>query len=261
MTQFASLQVDTQRPLIATAIHHGHLMRNELLPYLAIDEATRLREEDPYTGCWTRIADTRVVMMRSRFEVDLNRPPEKAIYQQPEDAWGLRVWKSPLPVGCVERSREEYDLFYSTIENLCAEFLERHPRIVVFDLHSYNHRRNGPGGEIADPDENPVINVGTGTLDRDRWGDVVDAFINRTRECDDPDGRPLDVRENVKFFGGHFPDWLHQRFPENVCALAIEVKKVFMNEWTGAPNPVQLRRIGAALAHAADGVLAQLERN
>jgi hypothetical protein len=36
-------------PLFATAIHAGHTVRRELLPLLALNESTRLREEDPYT--------------------------------------------------------------------------------------------------------------------------------------------------------------------------------------------------------------------
>ena len=41
--------------------------------------------------------------------------------------------------------------------------------IVVFDLHTYNHRRNGPDGPPADPAGNPQVNIGTGTMNRDRW--------------------------------------------------------------------------------------------
>jgi hypothetical protein len=44
-----------------------------------------------------------------------------------------------------------------------------------------------------------------------------------------------------------------------VCALAIEVKKFFMNEWTGELDPAQHDAIGNALARAAEGVREQLE--
>jgi hypothetical protein len=50
-------------------------------------------------------------------------------------------------------------------------------------------------------------------------------------------GRTLDVRENVKFLGGEFSRWIHRRFPGTGCALALELKKVFMNEWTGELDP------------------------
>jgi hypothetical protein len=69
----------------------------------------------------------------------------------------------------------------------------------------------------------------------------------------------LDVRENVKFFGGQFPRWIHDNFPETVCALAIEVKKFFMNEWTGELDLRQHAALGDALSHAARGVRQELE--
>ena len=40
-------------PLVAAAIHHGHAVREEVAALLALPEADRLREEDPFTGDWT----------------------------------------------------------------------------------------------------------------------------------------------------------------------------------------------------------------
>ncbi len=100
-------------PLVATAIHDGHDVRPEVLDLMKISEADRLREEDPYTADWTAMAPTRVVGTRSRFELDLNRPRESAVYRTPADAWGLEVWKNGIPEAVVARSLEEYDGFYS----------------------------------------------------------------------------------------------------------------------------------------------------
>ena len=74
-------------PLVATAIHDGHEVRESLLPYLAVSDETRLREEDPYTGLLTSVAKTRLIVKRSRFEVDLNRPKDSAVYRTSDDAW------------------------------------------------------------------------------------------------------------------------------------------------------------------------------
>jgi hypothetical protein len=66
--------------LVAAAIHNGHAVRKERTEFLAVNDWARLREEEPHTGDWTAIAPTRIIGLRSRFEVDLNRPPETAIY-------------------------------------------------------------------------------------------------------------------------------------------------------------------------------------
>jgi hypothetical protein len=46
---------------------------------------------------WTNIADNQIITHHSRFEFDLNRPPEKAIYLLPSDAWDLQLWKTRPP--------------------------------------------------------------------------------------------------------------------------------------------------------------------
>jgi hypothetical protein len=244
---------------VAAAIHHGHDVRDEVARHFALGEAGRLREEDPFTGDWTSIAPTRIVVLRSRFEVDLNRPREKAVYRKPEDAWGLEVWKNGLPDEVAEQSLAKYDAFYSRMRELLAEIESESGRFVVFDLHSYNHRRDGPDAPPADEALNPQVNIGTGSMDRSRWAPVVDRFIRDLRAFDFPGGR-LDVRENVKFRGGNFPTWVHQAFPRTGCALAIEFKKFFMDEWTGEADHNMLRSIGAALHAAVPGVLEALKR-
>ena len=247
-------------PLLATAIHDGHEMRKEYDRYLAIDEDSRLREEDPFTGLWTHVAPTRVVGLRSRFETDLNRPRETCIYRTPEDAWGLHVWKRPLPEDIVKRSLAEFDLFYRSLGELYGAMAEQHGHFVVFDLHSYNHRRNGPDGPLADPAQNPQVNIGTGTMkNRDRFAGLIKRFIGDLSQFDFPGGK-LDVRENVKFFGGNHPRWAHETFPESACVIAIEFKKFFMDEWTGEPDLTLVEAIGQALSATVPGVLQELDR-
>ena len=248
-------------PIVATAIHDGHEVRDEVARHLVLDEASRLREEDPFTGRWTTISATRVLGTRSRFEVDLNRPRETAVYRTPEEAWGLEVWNGSLPEEVVERSLEGYDAFYAEIERLYRELAERHGRFLVLDLHSYNHRREGPDGPIADPTENPQVNVGTGTmLDRSRWANLIDRFIDDLTSFDFPGAR-LDVRENVRFRGGACAAWTHRTFPEAACVLSIEVKKFFMDEWSGAVDDHLLGAFGKALASTLPGALEELERS
>ena len=245
-------------PLIATAVHDGHDIRTELMDNINISEGERLREEDPFTGEWTHVANSRIVGLRSRFEVDLNRPREKAVYVSPEDAWGLNVWKETPTKEQITVSLVEYDAFYNAVLKILTELGNRHGKFVVFDLHSYNHLRGGPSAEPADPEGNPEVNIGTGTLDREYWAPVIDSLIKSLREFD-YFGRHLDVRENIKFRGGQFPRWINQNFSKTGCAIAIEFKKFFMNEWTGKPDREQINMIKKALKSAVPGVLSALK--
>jgi len=244
-------------PLFATAIHAGHNIRGELLPLIALDESTRLREEDPYTDRWVKIVPGWIVMTRSRFEVDLNRERDEAVYRTPEMAWGLHLWKTPLSNEQIAHSLQEYDAFYNELEVLLAKLARHFKRFVIFDIHTYNYRRQGPGGSPADPLRNPEVNVGTGTLDRKLCGCVVDRFIKDLRKYDFL-GRHLDVRENIKFEGRQLARWIHTKFPDSACVLSIEFKKFFMDEWTGEADEKQLKVIREALQSTIPGILEEL---
>ena len=227
---FFNLQI-ADSPLVGAAIHAGHAVRDELKPLFNLDETQRLREEDPYTDLWADVAPNTIKGLRSRFEADLNRPRNKAIYLKPEDAWGLQVWNEKLPDEVVQRSLREYDLFYESVRKTLQKIIDRHGYVIVLDIHTYNYKREGVNGPEADPNENPEVNIGTSNMDRERWAPVVDNFMEDLRRYD-YNGRHLDVRENVKFKGGHFSNWIHSEFQDS-CSIAIEFKKFFMNEWTG----------------------------
>jgi N-formylglutamate amidohydrolase len=245
-------------PVVATAIHAGHEVRPDVAEWMAISAADRLREEDPMTGFWTSVGDSSIRVYRSRFEMDLNRPREKAIAVRPEDCWGLHVWRESLPEAILERSLGQYDSFYREVGELLDSLVERWNSVLVLDLHSYNYRRAGPDKPGDSVLNSPEVNVGTGTMDRDHWTSLVDTFVTALRN-ERFRNRPLDVRENVKFMGGHFPSWVHSRYPRRVCVLSLEFKKFFMDEWGATANIAALEELRVALRNATNATRPALE--
>ena len=243
-------------PLVTTAIHAGHDLRPELAERIALDPQERRREEDPFTDRITRAAGLPVVVHRSRFEVDLNRARHACVYTAPEEAWGLDVWRTPLTDEQVERSRRLHDAFYAMLGGILDDLAAR-DRFVVLDVHSYNHRRGGPDAPPAPESDTPEVNIGTGSLDRDRWSHVVDRFIESLGQ-QVVAGHRLDVRENVVFEGGYLSQWVHERYPDRGCALAVELKKVFMDEWTGVPCDRHLDELTAAFEASVPLLLGEL---
>lgn len=216
---------------MVAGIHAGHTIRSSLRPWLMICEIDRLREEDPLTDYFLPAGDTIVRANRSRFEFDLNRPPEKAITTDPDDTWGLRIWNEGLPDSERAQSCELYRQFYQLIFDRVQAMLAENERILVLDLHSYNHRRDGRDEEPADPEKNPDIDLGATTLNKDVYGGLLDAFAEALRSRA-VNGRELDVRTNVRWEdGGHFPEWLHAEFGDAACVITLEYKKIFMDEW------------------------------
>ena len=245
-------------PIIAVAIHDGHEIRQEVVQALEIDESGRLTEEDPFTGKWTKISNNSIVVKMSRFEVDINRVREKAVYIQPEDAWGLKVWKTNPGSEIIKRSLAKYDSFYSSVHKIFTDLQSRFKKFVVFDLHSYNHRHNGPNAKPNDPALNPE-KVRAEELSVEQWERIINRFIHDLANYNYL-GRKLDVRENIKFRGGHFAKWTHQNFPESACVLSIEFKKFFMDEWSGKPDNKQIQAIADALKFTVSGVLVELQK-
>jgi N-formylglutamate amidohydrolase len=243
-------------PLVTTAIHAGHDLRPEVEACMALDDGTRRREEDPFTDRVTAAGGRPIVVHRSRFEVDLNRPRHRCVYRTPADAWGLEVWAEPLTDEEVERSRRLHDAFYALLAGFLDDLAVQGP-FVVLDLHSYNHRRDGADAPPAPEAENPDVNIGTGSLDRERWGGLVDHFMDDLGQ-QVVGGRPLDVRENVRFEGGYLTQWVHERYAGVGCALAVELKKVFMDEWTGVPDEQHLDELTTAFADCVPLLLGQL---
>lgn len=225
-----------QSPLVGTAIHNGHHVREELLGVMALDEPGRLREEDPFTEFTIRDVPNRVVFHRSRFEIDLNRARGGAVYLTPEQAWGLNVWREPPADAVVDRSLRVHDGYYAMLKEMLAGIADEFGQFVVLDMHSYNHRRSGPDGDATPVEKAPIVNIGTFSMDRARWAHVLDPFMESLRSYTFR-GKPMDVRENVAFDGkGEQTRFIHEHFPQTGCAIAVEFKKVFMDEWTGEPD-------------------------
>lgn len=256
---YAIFRAPSPEPFIGTALHDGHALRPEVARAIRLDAAERLREEDPSTVHFARLFATRAVGQRSRFEVDLNRPAGECVYDGPASAWGLEVWGQPLSAAVRRRSQAIHESFYRDVADLLDGIVQRHGAFVVYDLHSYNHRRNGPDAPPEPQAENPDINFGTENIDRSIWGPLLDGMTATLRE-QKVQGRPLDVRENVKFKGAWFPQWVRQRYGARGCSIAIEIKKTYMDEWSGELYPAVLEQLRHALQATLPGMRSAFRR-
>lgn len=259
MKEYCHIHLNSPSPLVTAAIHDGHKLSHDLAQNSALTEAERLREEDPHTGVWAMISENHIIGQRSRFEFDLNRSPEKAIYVVPADAWGLNLWKKEPSEQSIANTLERYTAIYQRIHKGLSSLIEKQGKIVILDLHSYNHRRGGPDAEYDDAQLNPEINVGTGTMDRVYWASVVDRFMDELGSIDFR-GKRFDVRENIKFKGGFFPTWVHRNFKDSACCISVEMKKFFMDEWTGKPDWEAIEAIKNALSATIPGLIEEITK-
>ena len=239
-------------PVLATAIHDGHELRPEVAAAMKLSDGDRLREEDPFTGKAIVDVPTHIIAHRSRFEFDLNRGADGAIYETREQSWGLEVWNGAPDKALVDRSLALHASYYRMLGSLLDDVVAENDRFVLIDVHSYNHRRDGPDGAPTDPAKAPDVNIGTFSMPREHWAFLLDPLMEAMRGFDF-NGRRLDVRENIAFQGkGEQTRFVHERYPERGCAIALEFKKFFMDEWSGEPDEAELAAMRRFIAFTAD---------
>lgn len=237
-------------PILVTSIHDGHSMRPELRNISALSVEERMREEDPYTSYMAEVSENRATSFISRFEADLNRLRDGAIYKKPEDAWGLNLWKSDPAEGMNNKSLEYYDAFYKDLKIHLEKMIQAFGKVIVLDLHTYNHKRKGPFAGEADPKENPEINIGDAN-NSPIFRELLDNYISFLSR-QEINGKHPEVGENVKFDGGGMSEWIYENFPEEVCTISVEFKKTFMDEWTGVADVNHLNSIRDLVKNSLD---------
>lgn len=240
-------------PLVAVAVHAGHVVRPEVAEVMAVHPHQRRYEEDPYSDRWAEaMADVAIIMHRSRFEVDVDRPRHRAVSQEPGDAWGLDVWRTRPPDDVMHRTLAIYDAFYVALETVLTDTVVRHGGFVLFDLHAYNYRRGGPHLD-GDTDVLPDVDVATVGV-RSPWVRAAGRFTQALAD-QEVEGRRLDVRMNVRPMDGRVAEWVNARFGRHGFAVSVGVKKIHVDEHTGELLPEAEAGLEEALANAARDVV------
>ena len=156
----------------------------------------------------------------SRFEYDLNRFPEEAVF---ETAWGKQLWKEPLPQDKKSKSLEKHSNFYKVVEALISKIEEKFGVCIVYDMHSYNWKRWDR--------EVPTWNLGTSNIDNERFGEQVESWRQMLESIKLPHDIKQTAAINNTFYGnGYFLRFITNNF-NNTLVLATEIAKVYCDEY------------------------------
>ena len=201
------------------AVHNGHQFRQELWDNCLHTEYERWFEEDPETKEMVKSHPIVIAGCDSRFEYDLNRAPETAIY---EDAWGKKLWKQPLPIEMHEKSLQKHANFYKVVHALISKLEEKFGVCIVYDMHSYNWKRWTR--------EVPTWNLGTSNVDNHRFGEDIESWRAVLEKTPLPNGIKSTSKINDTFQGnGYFLKYITQNF-NNTLVLATEIAKIYCDE-------------------------------
>lgn len=214
-----TIKIEDYVPYACAAVHNGHQFRRELWTKCLHSEYDRWYEEDPMTKTMLRPHPIVISGMDSRFEYDLNRDPDNAIY---EDAWGKQLWKAPLTEEETTRSLEKHQNFYKVVHALIKKLELKFGCCVVYDLHSYNWKRWDR--------EVPTWNLGTANIDNKRFEKAVEAWREQLSKIKLPHAIPATSKINDTFQGnGYFLKFITNNF-NNTLVLATEVAKIYCDE-------------------------------
>ncbi|MET1259468.1 N-formylglutamate amidohydrolase [Flagellimonas sp. DF-77] len=221
-----TLKVENYVPYVCGAVHNGHQFRSSLWENCLHTEYERWYEEDPCTKQMVASHPIVIAGCDSRFEYDLNRHPDTAIYT---DAWGKQLWRTPLDHEEKTHSLTKHARFYQVVDALMGKLESLFPKVLVFDMHSYNWKRWER--------EVPVWNLGTANIDNDRFGDLAKAWSRKLGTMQLPNGIASTSKINDTFQGnGYFLKHITQGF-SNTLVLATEISKVYCDELTGVIYP------------------------
>ena len=233
-----SIRIDRYVPAIFTAIHAGNTIQEHLQGKLALEEKERRYEEEPFTGAM--LASFPIVLegLESRFQYDLNRPLDTAIY---EEARGKKVWNVALTAKERQESIQRHQSYYKVIHALISVLEKKFHRCIVYDLHSYNHKRLALDA--------PLFNIGTHFIDKALFQPVLNHLKRQLVKTEF-----LNLENRVAFDAvfsgkGYQAAFIHKQHSRSLC-VPLEVKKVYMDETTGELYPLMLEEITGALKQA-----------
>lgn len=215
-----TLKIESYVPYVCAAIHDGHQFRKSLWDNCLHTEYERWYEEDPETK--NMIASHPIVIAGcdSRFEYDLNRSPENAIF---ETAWGKKLWKTPLQEEERRVSLSKHANFYKVVDALIHKLESKFGASIVYDMHSYNWKR---WDRVV-----PTWNLGTSNLNNERYGALIESWRKRLSQINLPNNIQSSAKINDTFYGnGYFLKYISSNF-KNTLVLATEIAKIYCDEY------------------------------
>jgi len=214
-----TLKIENYTHYVCAAVHDGHQFRKELWDNCLHSAYESWYEDDPATKEMISTQPIVIAGLDSRFEYDLNREPEIAIY---DDAWGKQLWKEPLTSEMKEKSMAKHHTFYQVVDTLIQKLESMHKVCIVYDMHSFNWKRWSR--------EVPTWNLGTKNIDQERFEDTIEAWRMSLSEIKLPNSIKSKAAINDTFYGnGYFLKYITSSF-KNTLVLATEIAKIYCDE-------------------------------
>ena len=167
-------------PVVGTAIHNGHHLRSDVEDRWRSTATSgcgkRIRSPNSSFATFPTASSSTAHVSRS---ISTARAKARSILGRNRPG----AWTSGRSTGPtrLEISLDVHDAYYAMLDAYLRGIEEQYGAFVVLDIHSYNHRRDGPDAPAIAFETAPEINIGTFSMDRERWAQVVDPFMDELR--------------------------------------------------------------------------------
>jgi uncharacterized protein (TIGR02421 family) len=232
------IKIEEYIPFVCTAIHNGNNLRESLKDKCLLDDAERWYEEDPDTGLFITSFPIVLIGVDSRYEYDLNRQPDEAIY---DIAWGKKVWKEELSDTEKSISLQKHVRFYRVVHALINKLETLFQGCVVYDIHSYNYQRYNR--------YLPLFNIGIDKIDKVRYKQQIAYWKKELKKIVLPDIVNTTAINDIFYGHGYLLEYITAHF-SNTLVFATEIKKVYCNEETGEKYPMVITALQESLKRA-----------
>ena len=232
------IKIEEYVPFVCFAIHNGHNLRADLQKNCNLSDKERKYEEDPFTFEFISSMPIVIASNDSRYEYDLNRSGDSAIY---DEVWGKKVWRTQLTAEQKAVSLKKHKIFYMIVDDVLQTIIRKFNAAIVFDIHSYNYKR-------IDKDT-PVFNIGTANINRFKFGRDIDFWKSKLNKIVLPNIINR-VAENEVFSGNGYLLKHITAKNKNVLVLATEIKKIYCDELNDEVYPVIIDEITKQLKPA-----------
>ncbi len=224
---------------IATAIHNGERLREDLKAQCALSDDERRYEEDPNTADFISSMPITFVANDSRYEYDLNRSQEQAFY---ESAWGKTVWIAKPDDTQKQLSLQKHTMFYTLLSALVKKIEALHGSCLVYDIHSYNYQRNNL-------ENAPVFNIGSAQIAKPKYEHVIGHWNRTLSKLRLPNITVHSAVDEVFEGRGYLAQFVKERF-KRTLVLPTEIKKVYMDEKSGDLYPLVMEALKTGMKDA-----------
>ncbi len=221
------IKIEQYLPVVCTAIHTGHELREDLLKHCQLTKEERDTHEARLTDELIASQPITLTCLDSRLEYDLDCP--KALSTSYKLTTKQKLWDKPLTTKQRSLSHYKHDAFFQIYSALITKLESQFGKVIVFDIKAYTPLETD---KLA-----PLFDIATAQIDMSRWQSVVNKFHAELKKSSVPN---IDTSADLNAVNrgmGYLTTHTNAHF-DRTLVLSTQIKKVYLDANNGDVFPL-----------------------